>query len=392
MSDKKIVELQLRTSVIDTVNFPSDDGIQSYRVTAAQIFDYMRAKFATVRSLTAPGTIAQANVVILLDATAGAFTQPLPAIAGLNVGTTWTFKNIGTANAVTIDPNSAETIDGVATLDLQPGDSVKLFNTGAAWITLEANLTVLRSRLTAAERIPTGVVFPYGGLTIPTGYLGCDGSALSRSTYANLFAALTLSLASATTNASTSVTGLSSTTKLGVGMPVEGAGIPAGTTIATIVNSTSITLSAAATATGTPTLRFIPHGVGDGSTTFNLPDTRGLVIRSNGTNGATLNGKVPASLSLGQRQGDATAPNGLTAYQDGHQHATGHVQERSQAGNYRYGMGDVGWLGAGMRDAASQMGESFSPWTNWLQPPVYVNGGGAETRGANISLNHVIKY
>lgn len=41
MADKKITELTLRSNVSDDVNFPVDDGIQSYRVTAAQAKTYM---------------------------------------------------------------------------------------------------------------------------------------------------------------------------------------------------------------------------------------------------------------------------------------------------------------------------------------------------------------
>jgi len=44
MAQKKITDLQLRDAVIDSLNFPSDDSIQSYRVTALQIFDYIRSK------------------------------------------------------------------------------------------------------------------------------------------------------------------------------------------------------------------------------------------------------------------------------------------------------------------------------------------------------------
>jgi hypothetical protein len=43
MADKKITDLQLRDSVTDTVNYAVDDGIQSYRVTAPQIKDYVLA-------------------------------------------------------------------------------------------------------------------------------------------------------------------------------------------------------------------------------------------------------------------------------------------------------------------------------------------------------------
>ena len=38
--------------------------------------------------------------------------------------------------------------------------------------------------------IPSGVVFPFAGSTAPYGYLVCDGSAISRSDYPSLFAAL----------------------------------------------------------------------------------------------------------------------------------------------------------------------------------------------------------
>lgn len=87
--------------------------------------------------------------------------------------------------------------------------------------------------------LPSGLIFPYGGATEPTGYLFCYGQAISRTTYADLFTAI-------------------STT----------------------------------------------YGVGDGSTTFNLPDLRGRVVagqddmggssadiltnQTNGINGDTL--------------------------------------------------------------------------------------------------------
>lgn len=39
--------------------------------------------------------------------------------------------------------------------------------------------------------VPPGVIMAYGGATLPTGWLWCDGSAVSRSTYARLFTAIT---------------------------------------------------------------------------------------------------------------------------------------------------------------------------------------------------------
>lgn len=38
--------------------------------------------------------------------------------------------------------------------------------------------------------VPPGVISPYGGSAAPNGYLLCDGSAVSRTTYADLFAAI----------------------------------------------------------------------------------------------------------------------------------------------------------------------------------------------------------
>lgn len=40
---------------------------------------------------------------------------------------------------------------------------------------------------------PVGSIFDYAGVTVPSGYLSCDGSIISRATYADLFAALTVS-------------------------------------------------------------------------------------------------------------------------------------------------------------------------------------------------------
>ena len=40
------------------------------------------------------------------------------------------------------------------------------------------------------DPIPTGVILPFGGSTVPEGFLLCNGAAISRTTYAKLFAAI----------------------------------------------------------------------------------------------------------------------------------------------------------------------------------------------------------
>ena len=42
----------------------------------------------------------------------------------------------------------------------------------------------------AANGVPPGTILPFGGDTIPEGYLVCDGSAVTREVYADLFAAI----------------------------------------------------------------------------------------------------------------------------------------------------------------------------------------------------------
>lgn len=90
---KKITELQLIASITDSLNFPSDNGIQTYRATALQLKNYILAAGSIVRSMIA-----------------------------------------------------------------------------------------------AEERIPIGSVSAYVGTTAPSGWLIMDGSAISRTTYADLYA------------------------------------------------------------------------------------------------------------------------------------------------------------------------------------------------------------
>ena len=44
------------------------------------------------------------------------------------------------------------------------------------------------ANLTGIEGIPTGCIIPWSDTSIPTGFLECNGQAVSRSTYATLFA------------------------------------------------------------------------------------------------------------------------------------------------------------------------------------------------------------
>lgn len=137
----------------------------------------------------------------LIDCTTGTWTLSLLAAATAGDGFTVSVRN-GGSGVITVDPNLSETIDGGATLAINSGESAVLYCNGTLWVTVGK-----------ASGVPSGFMGAYGGGTVPAGWLLCDGSAVSRTTYASLFAAI-------------------------------------GTT----------------------------HGVGDGSLTFNLPDSRGRTI------------------------------------------------------------------------------------------------------------------
>ena len=65
-----------------------------------------------------------------------------------------------------------------------------------------------------------------------------------------------------TTNASATITELSSTNGMYIGMPVSGTGIPGGATITAILSTTSVSISAAATASAAVTLTFTGRRLG----------------------------------------------------------------------------------------------------------------------------------
>lgn len=127
-------------------------------------------------------------------------------------------------------------------------------NSGAATGSTGAVIAIAPDKLTASNygiflSSMTGVVLPYAGSAAPTGFLLCDGAAVSRTTFATLFA---------------------------------------------LVSTT--------------------YGVGDGSTTFNLPD---------------LKGRIPVGRDISQTEFDILAETGgakthtlSTAEMPSHTHAT----------------------------------------------------------------------
>lgn len=119
---------------------------------------------------------------------------------------------------------------GAAAAEAAAASAAEAAATAASLLTVADLYTLLEN-----NRVPIGMVLPIGTITVPSGYLPCDGAAVSRTTYAGLFAVI-------------------------------------GTTF----------------------------GIGDGVTTFNVPDIRGEFLR-----GLDQGRGVDAARAIGSAQADA---------------------------------------------------------------------------------------
>lgn len=171
---------------------------------------------------------------------------------------------------------------------------------------------------------PEGSIIPFAGKSIPTDFLECDGSAVSRSTYSGLFAALCPSGTFTVTIASPAVfskTGHGLVAGDKIHFTTSGA-LPTGLSTNTdyYVISTGLTadnfrvalspegtvVNTSGSQSGTHTLYFSNWGRGDGSTTFNLPDLRSKTVIGKGQSTMTLSFE-PGAVNTGTEQ--VTIPN-----------------------------------------------------------------------------------
>jgi microcystin-dependent protein len=173
-----------------------------------------------------------------------------------------------------------------------------------------------------AQLVPAGTIIEHAGAIAPAGYLPALGGAYSRSTYATLLSAIAITKTVSFGSGVTTITipdvtlepfiqGLLGFTNInvnivyGTSIPVSGTGIGASNTnTITSVEFTSTPLTILTLASPTLaiessiSLLFAPHGVGDGSTTFNVPNRAGIVGIGAGT------GPSLTERELGNRGGE----------------------------------------------------------------------------------------
>lgn len=139
----------ITTAAGDVARFVSEADSGNWRCTS-----YLRAAVAPTATLyvtaSANYNVAAGDNNRTIDFTTASVSALLGAAATLGAGFRVTLINSAASGDVTIDPNSAETLDGQATRLLRPGDRVTLVCTGSAWKTERGRYSFTSAEITVA--------------------------------------------------------------------------------------------------------------------------------------------------------------------------------------------------------------------------------------------------
>lgn len=226
------------------------------------------------------------------------------------------------SGALTITYNATSMIlPGIASITTVAGDTAFAMYLGSSnWQVL----TYTRGDGSAVTNpaLPLCTKIDYLGFSanLSASYLLGTGQAISRASYPGYFACATVVVAATTTASSLIVTGIPSTAEFTVGMPLEGANLQAGSTIASIDSSTQITMNSAhqATGSGATTIRFFAYGYGSGgdSTTVGVIDCAGISMAGRDPLAARIGGFSGLNVFKGEQNHTLTlaeTPTGITS-------------------------------------------------------------------------------
>ena len=107
------------------------------------------ASAITISAKTSAYTVVAGDLGTIINCTSGTFTVSLTAAATLGSGFNCWIWNTSTtaADAITIDPSGAETIDGRATLILRRGEGTQIVCDGTNWQTGDKKTMLLKGSL-----------------------------------------------------------------------------------------------------------------------------------------------------------------------------------------------------------------------------------------------------
>jgi hypothetical protein len=261
------------------------------------------------------------------------------------------------------------------------------------WSTIKSNLKTYLDTLYSS--IPAGTVIESANLTAPTGWLSCNGAAVSRTTYSTLYDAITASKGTVTitsanpgvvsltahglstgscielTTTGTLPTNLSANTNYYV-IYVNANTFRLATSAANAIAGTAIDTSGGSPS-GTHTLRHCPYGI-SGASNFLLPNRAAVV--GVGAGSQTINTRAKTAV-LGLVEEDQM---------QGHYHSIG-------PGATNQLVGDVGTGGNVTSTSSGAFWRSNSSITSARTDGT--NGDprtGSTTRENRIGMNYYIKY
>ena len=169
------------------------------------------------------------------------------------------------------------------------------------------------------DLIPPGVMMPYAGSTAPDGWMLCDGSAISRTTYANLFAVLSTTFGSGNGTSTFNIPNTSGRTIVGAGTGARdgesGTGAISGGSALTARTLGSWTGKESTTIAST---NLPPHTHGLSSHTHTI-----TIANSSPASGGPSGGSDGASASIGSPSPSGTAGSNAT-HSHGIQYASSH--------------------------------------------------------------------
>lgn len=255
-----------------------------------------------------------------------------------------------------------------------------------------------------------GIVLPFAGIIVPNGWVLCYGQAISRTTYANLFAALVATPQVATISIATPAVITINNHGLVAGniiyFTTTGA-LPTGLTAITTpyyILSTGFTtnsfrvsttyegtaVNTSGTQSGIHSVWYAPHGIGDGSTTFNVPDLRGRVAIGKDDMGGSAASRITSNIcgvsgiSLGASGGDQRLHAHTHSITDpGHGHDLTHQARDWAGGSFVDALGNVSSTASIYTAVANTTGITINNNTQ---------GGIAQNVQPSLVLNYIIKY